>query len=180
MDRETATGIAGILKDLATILLPLAGVSVGAQLARHSANKQWLQKESLNAYLELLKILRDMVQRFAVGLRVGKFRINAADHGHDYKGVTIAWQDSMHHLENIEVSIRLLGGQLGQVYEQGAHDVMLNMLDAIQDDNISEGEWDDLLTCTEELITALEESTAQDLKVSTPRKNIFSMARRRD
>lgn len=179
MDWGTVKEILGVVKDIATIVLPLAGVLVGAQLARRTANEQWLKKERLTAYLELLKQLRNMVQRFAVGLRVSKFRADAAEHGHDFDGVAFAWQDSMDELQDIEVSVRLLGGQLGKVYEKNAHGIILDMLEAIEDDEITEDEWNELLRCAEDLITALEESAARDLQVPVGREPLFSMTLRR-
>lgn len=175
MDWGTVKDVLGVVKDIATVVLPLAGVLVGAQLARRTANEQWLKKERLTAYLELIKQLRGMVQRFAVGLRVSKFRTDAAEHGHDFDGVTFAWQDSMDELEDIEVSVRLLGGQLGKVYERNAHGIILDMLDAIEDDEITEDEWNGLLRRAEDLITALEESAARDLQVPIAREPFFPM-----
>ncbi|GAA4375586.1 hypothetical protein [Paeniglutamicibacter cryotolerans] len=180
MDWGIAKDILGIVKDIATIVLPLAGVLVGAQLARRTANEQWLKKERLTAYLGLIKQLRDMNQRFAVGLRVSKFREDAAAHGHDFNGVTWAWQESMDELQDIEVSIRLLGGRLGKVYEESADGVIFDMLVAIDDDEITEEAWDELLACAGNLVEALEESAALDLQVPVAREPLLSLGLRRD
>lgn len=178
MDWGTVKDLLDVVKDIAAIVLPLAGVLVGAQLARRAANEQWLKKERLAAYLELIKQLRDMVQRFAVGLRVSKFRANAADHEHDFEGVTLAWQDSMDELEDIEISVRLLGGQLGKVYERNANGIILDMLEAIENEEIQEDEWNELLRRAEDLITALEESAARDLQIPVAREPFFQKVRR--
>lgn len=171
--------VLSVVKDIATIVLPLAGVLVGAQLARRSANEQWLKKERLEAYLKLLQHLREMTRRFGVGLRVSKFRAEAAEHGHDFEGVSWGWQEDMEELEHIEVSIRLLGGRLGALYEATADDLISEMLDAIDDDEISEPEWDHLLGRAHQLIQTLESTAAADLHVPCTHKTLIPGGSRR-
>lgn len=75
----------GLIKEVATVVLPIVGVMAGAKLAGRSADEQWLKKERLAAYLELIDQLSSMAKHFALGMRVSKFSQHeeSEDHNED-------------------------------------------------------------------------------------------------
>lgn len=165
MDLAWLKDFGGFIKDLATVILPIVGVMVGAKLASRSADEQWLKKERLTAYLELIEQLSGMMKHFAVGMRVSKFSRHNPSCDHDDDSVAADWQEQMDELERAEVKARLLGGHLGSVYEATADDLIGEMLDAIDDPVITPAEWDALTWRGHDLRAALEKSAKTDLAV---------------
>lgn len=168
----------GFIKDLATIILPILGVMVGAKLASRSTDDHWLKNERLTAYLELIEQLEVMLKQFAVGMKVSKFGQHAPHSDHDEDSVAWEWQEQMNELERAEVKARILGGHLGTVYEDTADDLIGEMLDAIEDPDITEDEWKALSSRGHDLRRALHKSAKADLEVPVIRKKRKLLSRR--
>lgn len=171
MDLAWLKDFGGFIKDLATVVLPLLGVLVGARLASRSANDQWLKKERLVAYLALIDQLEAMLSQFSVGMKVSKFDGDADEYGHDYEGVEWAWHQQMDELQRAEVRVAILGGRLGDVYDSTAHELISEMLEAIDDDSITLDEWMELARRGRDLQDALIASAKADLEVPVIRRN---------
>jgi hypothetical protein len=165
MDLAWLKDFGGFIKDLATVVLPIIGVMVGAKLASRSADDQWLKKERLTAYLDLIDQLTAMLKQFAVGMKVSKFGHHAEGSDHDEASVLWEWQEQMDGLERAEVKAKILGGHLGFVYESTADDLIGEMLEALDDPDITEAHWDALSSRGHDLRAALEKSAAADLEV---------------
>jgi hypothetical protein len=170
MDLAWLKDFGGFIKDLATVILPLLGVLVGARLASRSANDQWLKKERLVAYLALIDQLEEMLSQFSVGMKVSKFDGDADEYGHDYDGVELAWHEQMDELQRAEVRVAILGGRLGAVYDSTAHQLISEMLEAIDDDSITLDEWTELARRGRDLQDVLIASAKADLEVPVIRR----------
>lgn len=169
MDLAWLKDLGGFVKDLATVILPIVGVMVGAKLAGRSADQQWLKRERLTAYLELIEQLSSMRKQFAVGMKVSKFSGHVESDDHNADTVDWEWHEQMEDLERAEVKARILGGRLGSVYNATADDLVGDMLDAVEDPDITEEEWDALTRRGNRLQDALEESAKADLEVPAHR-----------
>ena len=152
------------LKDSATVVLPLVGVWIGASLTRRSTDESWFREQRLAAYLDLLDHIEAMVRTFSVGLRVSKLRPEAAaEHGHDFAGVEIAWQDQMDELRRLELRVSLLGGRMTDRYQRLADVMWSNMLDEISNPEPTEERWDQLADSGQRLIGMLERTAREDM-----------------
>lgn len=165
MDLAWLKDFGGFIKDLAAVILPIVGVMVGAKLTRRSADDQWLKKERLAAYLDLIDQLGDMLKHFAVGMRINKFGGHDESEDHNADTVEGEWHDRMDDLERAEVRVKILGGQLGTVYSRTANGLISEMLDAIDDPDITDAQWRALSMRGHSLRSALEDSAKIDLEV---------------
>ena len=149
-----------------TALTTLLAVVIGARLTSGAETSSWLREKQLAAYLELIDALRDAVKTFAIGLRVSSLESeHAAEAGHDFEGVEDNWRASLDELELIESRITILGGRLDGVYEKTAHGLVLDMLDALDDDDATHEQWDALVSRGQNLIDRLEKVARDDLAV---------------
>ncbi|WP_427117034.1 hypothetical protein [Pseudarthrobacter scleromae] len=165
MDFAWLKDFGGFIKDLATVILPIIGVTVGAKLTRRSADDQWLKKERLAAYLDLIDQLGEMLKHFAVGMRMNKFGRHDESEDHNADSIEAEWHDRMDALERAEVRVKILGGQLGTVYNRTANGLISEMLDAIDDPDITDTQWRALSMRGHSLRSALEDSAKIDLEV---------------
>lgn len=161
------TALLGIL----AVVAPLVGVWVGARLGDRSSEDAWLREQRLNAYLALLDQLEALINIFAVGQRVSRFREDAAAHGHDFEGVDEAWSDAMTDLRHLEMRISILGGRVGEVYNMHAHALLSDMLEALDDESVPEPEWDKLVSRGHVIQEALEASAREDMQVGALKKS---------
>jgi hypothetical protein len=105
-----------------------------------------------------------MVSTFSVGLRVSKLSAETAEeHGHDFAGVEMAWQDQMDELRRLELRVSLLGGRMMDRYERLADVLWSNMLDEISRPEPTEERWDQLSDSGLRLIGILERTAREDM-----------------
>lgn len=76
----------------------------------------------------------------------------------------------MEELDRAETKALLLGTPLGNVYNATANDLITDMLDALDDQNVTEAEWDQLTSRGNALFRALKKSSEADLEVPASRK----------
>jgi hypothetical protein len=163
-----------------TLLAPLVGVYLGANLSARGTGASWLRDKRLAAYLELLDLVKAINKTFAIGLRVSKLQTeSAAAHGHDFEGVEDVWRDSHDELERIEMRINILGGELSAVYRKQADSWISDMLGALDDENPTSEQWDALVERGHQLIDELERVAGADLAVERRGHTRLRVTRRR-
>lgn len=149
-----------------TIIGPLVGVWIGSHLSSRSSDRDWMREKRAEAYLELLDLLLEINQTFAVGLRVSHFQAESArEHGHDFEGVEDAWRGETDALDHVELRINMLGGKLTKVYRDNAHDLIGSMFDALDDDEITSEQWSQITSNGHALVEQLVEISRKDLGV---------------
>ncbi|MET3812434.1 hypothetical protein [Arthrobacter sp. UYEF3] len=102
-------------------------------------------------------------------MKVTKFSHHTEDSGHSDASVTWEWQQQIDELERAEVKANILGGQLGTLYRETADDLIGEMLDAIDDEDVTEDQWDALSVRGHDLRRALVKSAKSDLAVPVVR-----------
>ncbi|MEV7132171.1 hypothetical protein AB0N24_04715 [Arthrobacter sp. NPDC093128] len=116
-----------------------------------------------------------MRKQFAVGMKVSKFSGHVKSDDHNADTVDWEWHEQMADLERAEVKARIFGGRLGSLYNASADDLVGDMLDAIEDPDITETEWDALTRRGNHLQDALEESAKADLEVPVHRRPMLRL-----
>jgi hypothetical protein len=157
---------------LVTGVVTLVAVWIGSRLSRRGSERDWVREKRGAAYLELLDLLIEINTTFAVGLRVSNLKVDSAiEHGHDFEGVEDLWRSHIDDLEHIELRVNMLGGNLTKVYRDKANDLIVDMMDALDNDEITEDEWDLIVRRGRELIDDLVEIGRDDLGIITDKLN---------
>lgn len=160
-----------LLGVLVTGVVTLVGVWIGSHLSRRTSERDWVREKRGDAYLELLDLLVEINSTFAVGLRVSRLRTDeAAEHGHDFEGVEELWRDQIDELEHIELRVNMLGGNLTKVYRDKANDLIADMMNALDDDEIDEDTWNQIVSRGHELIDDLVAMGRKDLGIITEKR----------
>lgn len=156
---------------LITGLVTIFAVWIGSHLSRRQSESDWVREKRGAAYLELLDLLIEINSTFGVGLRVSKLRTEAGlEHGHDFEGVEDLWRSQTDELEHIELRVNMLGGNLTKLYRENAHGVIMDMLDALDSEEISEREWDAIVRRGQDLVDDLVAIGRKDLGIVEEKK----------
>ncbi|MGE5288361.1 MAG: hypothetical protein ACM3ML_14425 [Micromonosporaceae bacterium] len=129
---------------------------------------RWLRDQRQQTYVEYLDLLVALIRTFGVGMRVSKFGGQTAiNSGHDFKGVDEAFNNLMDDLHHLEQRLELIVGDNVWSAKQKVDDLILSILDARDDEDIIEYEWDEIQEEGWDLLSELQKAMRAELGVKS-------------
>lgn len=183
VELNNANELMGLIKDAATLVLPLLGVLVGARLAGQSAEKNWLRQERLKMYVELVSRLEAVNALFSGKLHTERFKGGPVTKGsarHDeYKTVLQEFYDAFSPLTLTSMNLRILSPR----HEHGLHselsDAWIRMITLATHANtsVTQQQWDRCSKASAELVLRLVAESRRELAI--PQKGTPKLRRLR-
>lgn len=176
MDWNSAKEVMGLVKDIATIVLPLLGVLVGARLAGMTAEKNWLFQDRLTMYVDLIAKFEAANAIFSGQLKTIRFigdPVNLGASGHKaYKSVVDEFYAAVSELTLVSTVVRILN----RAYEDELHDQFsdhwIRMIGVVDYGNttMTSEQWDACGTASGQMVLRLIHQSRRELAI--PKKGI--------
>lgn len=165
---ENGPSVGGVTSALA-LLAPLGafvGLFIGARLTRSADRERWLRDQRLTAYVDYLRIVDAVNSQFAVGMRVSRLQPEQARaSGHDFEGVEVGLLETLDDLEDAEMRLDLLGGELRDTARRFGELVAEFLAAGAPESGVTEEEWDRLVDRGNDLRLRMRELARTDLRV---------------
>lgn len=144
----------------------ILGLFIGARLTRSADRERWLRDHRLTAYVDYLRIVDAVNSQFAVGMRVSRLETERAHaSGHDFEGVEVGFLETLDDLEEAEMRLDLLGGELRVSAERFGELVAEFLAAGSPDSDVADEEWDQLTARGNDLRHRMRELARTDLRV---------------
>lgn len=161
----------GILKDAATIVLPLLGVLVGARLARGAAETNWLRQERLKMYVDLIAKFEAVNSIFRGKVQIARFKggpvtLGAPAHL-SYKTVVDEFYASVSAVMDVSNNLRILSKQYENEIHDDLSDLWIRMIELVNYGNTTTTaeEWKDCSTANGKMILKLIDESRRELDI---------------
>jgi hypothetical protein len=180
VDWNSAKELMGLTKDVATIVLPLLGVLVGARLAGRTAEKNWLRQERLKMYADLISKLETMNSIFSGKLHTARFTgspVQLGTPGYDkYKTVLDQFYAAVPLVTEAAMNLRILSPKFesGLNDELSDHWIRMIALATHANKTVTSQEWDRCSSASAEIVLRLVKESRKELAIpgqmSRPRR----------
>lgn len=171
MDLAWLKDFGGFVKDLATVILPIIGVIVGARLASRAAEKNWLRQERLKMYVELVSKLEAVNTLFSGKLHTERFKAGPVTKGSlrhaEYKAVLQEFYDAFAPLTLTSMNLRILSPR----HEHGLHDelsdawIRMITLATHANTTVTQQQWDRCSRASNDLVLRLVAESRKELAI---------------
>jgi hypothetical protein len=174
VDWNSAKELMAIVKDVATIVLPLLGVLVGARLAGKSAETNWLRQERLKMYVDLIAKFEAVNSTFSGMVRTARFGDGPISQGTQrqasYKRVVSEFHARVSEVMEVSTNLRILSRHYDEEVHDELSDLWIRMIALADSGNTPEHEWDDCITASGLMVVRLIDESRRELAI--PKKGL--------